>query len=279
MIKVKRDTTRDLFNAVLQLVKDNGCYEKAEAIMDYVLPSISTYDLRKDIELSNYEFDFYAATQFGGNEGIYIDCWIYGEYSEKEIKFHNRTKGTVDKETRRSIGTFKTLRTDLEAMQIMGELCGSLVFYASQYVNEHIDRYSPIKELEWQARCKKCEKARCHFTREMANKIASVNKCEPCADKACRGKRDGCSQGIYRFITTEISKHSSFNRYKEDNRNQFFDFLDGEYNATTDYFSVYVTALTNAFSNITIYQAIAYVFVWLCTRKQDFTYIHEQEEE
>lgn len=147
MIKVRRDTTRDLFNAVLQLVRDNGCYEKAAANMEYVLPNISECNSREDIELSNYMFNFYATPQFGGNEGIYIDCWISGEYSEKELKVYNSAKGTADKETRRSIGTFKTLNTDLEAMHIMGELCGSLVFYASQYINEHIERYSPIRNL------------------------------------------------------------------------------------------------------------------------------------
>ena len=73
---IKRDTTRDLFNAVFQLVKDNGYYAKAEPIMDYVLPEISEYNAKEDIELSAYEFNVYAAAQFGGNEGIYIDVWI-----------------------------------------------------------------------------------------------------------------------------------------------------------------------------------------------------------
>ena len=147
--KMKRDTTRDLFNAVLQLVKDNGHYEKAGAIMDYVLPEISEYDARSDIELSAYEFDFYATAQFGGSEGIYIDCWLRGKYTETEIKFINYSRGGVlETETKRSVGTFKTLRTDLEAMQIMGELCGSLTYYASEYINKNIDRYTPTRELK-----------------------------------------------------------------------------------------------------------------------------------
>jgi len=148
MKKIKRDTTKDLFFATLKLVKENGHYEKAAAIMEYVLPSESESHIRESIELSNYCFNFYATAQFGGSEGIYIDCFISGEYTETERKYYNSGRGAVEVETRRSIGTFKTLKTDLEAFKIMGELCGALVFYASQYVNKNIDRYTPIRELE-----------------------------------------------------------------------------------------------------------------------------------
>ena len=278
MIKIKRDTTRDLFNAVLQLVKDKGCYDKAAAIMDYVLPNISEYNSREDIELSNYGFDFHAAPQFGGSEGIYISCWISGEYSEKELKYYDANKGTAEKETRRSVGTFKTLRTDLEAMQIMGELCGYLVFYASQYVNEQIDRYSPMKELEWQERHKKCNSARNHYISTIAKGMVSAGECEPCADKACKGKQNGCEKGIARFISREVGKHSTLNRYSGDERNVYFDFLEGKQNFINDFFDAFVTILANAFPDLSQYQAIGYVFVWLCTRKKDFNFTQEQEE-
>lgn len=147
---MKRDTTDTLFNATLQLVKDNGHYDKAAAIMDYVLPNGHEDYTRKAIALTNYEFDFVATANFGGSEGIYIDCYIDGEYTEEPIMKvnynENITQGLI-KETARSIGTFKTLRRDLEAMQIMGELCGSLTYYASEYINKNIERYTPTKEL------------------------------------------------------------------------------------------------------------------------------------
>ena len=154
MEKIKRDTTKDLFAAVLQLVKDNGHYDKAAAIMDYYLPSETESGVREAVELSNYRFDFNASAQFGGSEGIYIDCWLSGEYTETERKVYSHSKGEVETETRRHVGTLKTLRDDLEAMQIMGELCGSLVYYAHKYVNQNIDRYTPVKELEFQKRHK-----------------------------------------------------------------------------------------------------------------------------
>ena len=53
MQKINRDTTKDLFLAALELVKENGHYEKAAAIMDYVLPSNSESNVCDDIELSN----------------------------------------------------------------------------------------------------------------------------------------------------------------------------------------------------------------------------------
>ena len=172
-MKVKRDTTRDLFNAVLNLVKENGHYDRAAEIMDYYLPNISEYNSREDIELSNYEFDFYATPQFGSNEGIYIDCWLRGKYTETEIKFINYNRDmALETETTRSVGTFKTLKRDLESMQIMGELCGSLVYYASQYINENLDRYTPIEELEFQERRANCSSAERQYINKLAENTA-----------------------------------------------------------------------------------------------------------
>lgn len=276
MEKIKRDTTKDLFNATLQLVKENGCYDKAAAIMDYVLPNEHESGVREDIELSNYRFDVYATAQFGGSEGIYIDVWLSGEYSETELKVYNHSRGQLEVETRRSIGTFKTLKDDLEAMMIMGELAGAFVYWSHQYVNQNIARYTPAKELEQQRRYNSSNAARRQYISELAENTASVGYCEICADKACRGKKDGCTKGITLFILKEVGKHCSLNRYEGDKRNPYFDFLDGKYNADKDTFGEYVSVLTKSFPDLTIYQAVGYVFVWLCTRQQDFVFEHAE---
>lgn len=145
VLPVKRDTTFDLFNAVLQLVRDNGEYEKAAAIMDYVLPE--RYEV---IELTNYRFDFVAVPQAGGNEGIYIDCYLWGEYTQEPRKVY--CNGKVETEYRRNIATLKTLEEGLESFKIMGELCGALTYYARVYINREIDRYTPDAERENEAR-------------------------------------------------------------------------------------------------------------------------------
>ena len=46
------------------------------------------------------------------------------------------------------IGTIKTLRQDQEACELMGRLCGLIMFHGQAYVNENIHRYTPQKELE-----------------------------------------------------------------------------------------------------------------------------------
>lgn len=126
--KIKRDTNADLMNAVVNLVKENGWYDKAADILDYYLPADYTVK-----EISNYEFDFKAMVKFGGNEGIYLDCWIEGLVDENQVK-------EVEKIP---CGTFKTLREDLKAMRIMGELAGILTFYARKYINQNFERYCP----------------------------------------------------------------------------------------------------------------------------------------
>jgi len=270
MIKVKRDTTRDLFNAVLQLAKDSGCYEKAEAIMDYYLPSSSESNVREDIELSNYRFDFNATAQFGGSEGIYIDCYLYGEFTEDERKVYNHNTGTTERETRRHIGTFKTLNTDLDSMKVMGELCGVLVYFASEYVNKNIGRYTPIQELIKEQKFSNCSTSRNQYILKHAETMESGGKCEDCAGKSCRGKESGCLDGIIKFIMNEVGRHCSTTRYKGDSRNRYFTILDGSYSAKNDSFAAYMDALIAAHSEISVYQAIGYVFVWLYTRVQDF---------
>lgn len=131
MEKIVRDTNADLMNHVLELVKESGNYEKAGKIMDYFLAESGRVK-----ELTNYEFDFLAVANFGGSEGIYIDCWLQGSFEEN----HRNERQTI------SCGTFKTLHADLEAMKVMGELAGILTYYADEYVNREIERYTPYKE-------------------------------------------------------------------------------------------------------------------------------------
>lgn len=120
---IKRDTPADLFNQVLRLVKKNGHYDKVKAIMDYVLPI--NYRGR---ELTNYEFDFIAKVNWGGSEGIYLDCYIEGSFDDSNVK-------------RLPVGIFKTLDTDITAFKIMGELAGAMTYYARVYVNSNFNRY------------------------------------------------------------------------------------------------------------------------------------------
>ncbi len=134
MEKITRDTNTVLMNKVFELVKKNGCYEKAGAIMDYFLAE--DYKVQ---ELSDYEFDFLVKLNFGGSEGIYLDCYIEGCFRESNAE---------RKTERLSCGTFKTLDESLDAMKIMGELAGSLTYFASQYVNKELDRYTPTAQRE-----------------------------------------------------------------------------------------------------------------------------------
>lgn len=131
---VLRDTSGELFCAVVQLAKENGDFSSAEAILDYILPSKEKSGVGEGIELSSYEFDFVPMINFGGSEGIYVDCYLKGRFDES-----NRSSLRV--------GTLKTLENSLQASKIMGELCGALMYHASRYVNQNLHRYTPEREL------------------------------------------------------------------------------------------------------------------------------------
>lgn len=119
---------------MIRMAKEAGEFGKAKAILDYILPCEHEESIREKVKLTAYEFDFQPCINYGC-EGIFIDCYLMGKFDESgRSKLH--------------VGTLKTLRRDAEAAKIMGELCGVLLHYAFQYVNENLHRYTPDKRLE-----------------------------------------------------------------------------------------------------------------------------------
>ena len=68
-----------------------------------------------------------------GCEGIYIDCCLRGKFDESGCSILH-------------VGTLKTLKRDLDAAKIMGELCGVLMHHATTYVNANLDRYKTDRQ-------------------------------------------------------------------------------------------------------------------------------------
>lgn len=133
--EVLRDTGGSLFSSAVRLAKENGHFGKVGAILDYMLPCEHESGIHEKVELTAYEFNFEAVVNYGGSEGIYIDCCLRGKFDESGRSVLH-------------VGTLKTLRQDLEALQIMGELCGTLTYYAGQYVDQNLHRYTPNDQLE-----------------------------------------------------------------------------------------------------------------------------------
>ena len=132
--EVFRDTGGGLFSSVIRMAKAGGDFDRAGAILDYYLPCEHESGIREGVELTAYEFDFVPILNYG-SEGIYIDCYLMGKFDESgRCSLH--------------VGTLKTLTRDLESAKVMGELCGTLMHHAGEYVNQNLHRYAPQKELE-----------------------------------------------------------------------------------------------------------------------------------
>lgn len=132
--EVFRDTGGSLFCSVVRLAKANGDFAKADAILDYILPNDHESGTSDPVELTAFEFNFEPVINYGC-EGIYVNCYLTGKFDESgRCRLH--------------VGTLKTLRRDLEAAKIMGELCGALMHHEAQYVNDNLHRYTPEKQLE-----------------------------------------------------------------------------------------------------------------------------------
>lgn len=125
-----RLTGGELFEKVVALAKENGDLRRFEEIEDYILP-----EDRSALKIEDYRFDLCAVPSFGGSEGIYLDCFIRGDF------------GACDRQTL-PLGTMKTLATDLDACKIVGEACGVLLYYESQFVNENLYRFTPQDEIK-----------------------------------------------------------------------------------------------------------------------------------
>ena len=119
------DTSRMMMDETHNLMIKNGCYEEALSIIDFYLPE--KYDCRVIV---NINFDFVAITNYMGKDGIFIDCYIRGYYDDS------------DSYTILKIGTYKSLRTDVEAMKLMGNLADALAYYNWVYLN-YCKRYIP----------------------------------------------------------------------------------------------------------------------------------------
>lgn len=134
--KPKRDRKSTLFHAVLKKMREDGSFSRVEPLLDYYLPNSEERTFPdRDTYLTDYRFDISPRIMFGSSEGIYVDVYLEGKFD-----------GSDSRQT--SIGTFKTLRTDLDACCRMGELCGAFLSHGSQYINREIHRYTPAWELE-----------------------------------------------------------------------------------------------------------------------------------
>ena len=111
-----------LMEAVIERVKKMPEFERAEPIIDYMLA-----DCYGPREITKYEFSFVAATNPDCSEGIYIDCWLAGDFDNSGSQ-------------RIGAGTVKTLERSQNAIMIMGELAGLLTWVAGECLQEQINR-------------------------------------------------------------------------------------------------------------------------------------------
>lgn len=133
--QITRETRETLMRGIHQLAVDDGHYTKAKAILDYFLPD----SWGSPAEISCDEFTFVAEVGFGGNEGIYLNCYAQGKINSDSDKgmWH--------------LGTYKTLDTSLVAMQTLSEWGGSLTYYARRYLWEHRNRFLSDRKLRAKA--------------------------------------------------------------------------------------------------------------------------------
>lgn len=99
--------------------------------------SPDTYDSPKEITCD--DFDVVTEVQFGGSEGIYLDCYAEG-----------RIQPECEKK-RWHLGTYKTLETSRSAMQTLGALGGALTYFASEYLWENGERFLSNRDLRIRA--------------------------------------------------------------------------------------------------------------------------------
>lgn len=118
--KAKPITTDEYFNLICRLLSGKGLMP--DDLLDYRLAA------HESVPIRTYEFNIRNNLEYGANEGIYLDIGIgYEEDGEQQIK---------------RLGTFKTLRTDREAMRAMARLLADFLTEERDYVNSHLDDFT-----------------------------------------------------------------------------------------------------------------------------------------
>ncbi len=112
-------TTEELFEKINSILIEKS---KIPNILDYGLATSNPIPIR------TYEFDLRNSLNYGGNEGIYLVLWI--EY-------------WVENEKRKAtIGTYKTLYEDDNAMHMMASLLADFIIEEYSYVNKNLDDFT-----------------------------------------------------------------------------------------------------------------------------------------
>lgn len=131
---IHRDTAAELFHAVVQRVKDEGLWPEQSTFFTLTPSGPQS----PSPVLTDYRFSLWPELNFGGQEGLYIDCVLYGTF-DKSGRDHLH------------IGAIHTTATDRDTCLVMGGLSGALLYYAKAYLDANIHRYTPDAELEAQA--------------------------------------------------------------------------------------------------------------------------------
>lgn len=118
----KLKTVQDLGNDLLKQMKAKALCPND--LLDYAV----VYPQQEKIY--NDEFDLVGDLNYGSNEGIYLDVYIRGDFSDKP-----------GKNVRKPVLTFKTLRQDDEALYEMAKLQASCMIAFRSYMYKNASDY------------------------------------------------------------------------------------------------------------------------------------------
>jgi hypothetical protein len=98
----------------------------------------------------------------------------------------------------------------------LSELCGALVFYAHQYVNSNIERYTPTRELEREEQRENAVLALKRYIRQLSLDMASGRVAilsGQGADESGTRAQNGCTEMSVDWIKKEVNKFAYSRRY------------------------------------------------------------------
>lgn len=109
-------TTDVLFNEVIDTLIKEGKLQN----IDYALPY-------RGHEIYDIEYDIYGYLNYGGSEGIYLDLYIDGSFSED----------VDEKNQRLSLGTIKTLDDSDRSLREMALLMADFMIESKKFTQKH----------------------------------------------------------------------------------------------------------------------------------------------
>jgi len=128
-------TGAEVFNDTIAMARQAGDFSRAEHIVESCRPCEHGRSAGGSVPITAFQFDFVPQICFGSNEGMFLDCYLWG-------RFDDSGRYSI------CIGSMRILNRNRDTCKILGELSGALMYHAHLYITAQGRRVQGLRSSE-----------------------------------------------------------------------------------------------------------------------------------